>query len=533
MEFPEINPQWFQTLLSCLSYDSGSPLQIPSVFFLVAFLLFLCVHSFLLNRPKARNLFTLLFSLYLYYKLSGAYVLLLISIALVDWTLAHFIGKTSVSTGSADLSTIDKPRRMGARALVALSVVMNVGVLLFFKANGVFSDLVSEISAGGLNLQKIAVPAGVSFFCFQSISYVVDCYRGKIQPLKNPLDYLFLLSFFPKMFLGPLVSNSDFIAQMQRPEIAVSKEDRGEAVRQIFAGVLKFCVLSKIIGQLFVYPTLLGVGEVEGIAGGALSEGANGFALLSAVYAYTIQLYCDFSGYTDLASGVSLLMGYRLPLNFRLPYHSATITEFWRRWHISLSSWLRDYLYISLGGNRRGRARTYLNLLLTMALGGLWHGFGIMFLLWGIWHGVLLCLHKVWMKFVPGAKPTGEGLPLWRRCIGVVVTFNAVAFGWLMFVSPSWESFSAVLCGIFTSFRVDSVGTTILANLPAFSAIAAAYLLHCVPSSFVPKIDKLIARCGFVAQVVLICLSIWIALQCDAAFFPAATSAALPIYANF
>ncbi len=520
MEFPEINPQWFSALLSSLRYDVAAPLQIPSAFFLVAFLLFLLVHSFLLSRPKARNLFTLLFSLYLYYKLSGLYALLLLGIGLVDWTLAHFIGKASME--NADASANGEPRRRGARALVALSVVMNVGVLLFFKANGVFSDLVSEISEGGLKLQKIAVPAGVSFFCFQSISYVVDCYRGKIQPLKNPLDYLFLLSFFPKMFLGPLVSNADFICQMQRKAISVSREDRGQAARQIFAGVLKFCILSKIIGQLFVHPTL------------SQPDFCGGFSLLAAVYAYTIQLYCDFSGYTDLASGVALLMGYRLPLNFRLPYHSATITEFWRRWHISLSSWLRDYLYISLGGNRRGRVRTYLNLLLTMALGGLWHGFGLMFLLWGLWHGVLLCLHKAWMKFVPGARPTGEGMPLWRRAIGVFLTFNAVAFGWLMFVSPSWESFSAVLRGIFTTFSFDSIPAIILANFPAFAAMTLAYLLHCIPSGGIEKIDRFFTRSGFAGEVILVCLVIWIALQCDAMFFPAAAGrAALPIYANF
>ena len=524
MEFPEINPQWFSALLSSLRYDGAAPLQIPSAFFLVAFLLFLSVHSFLLSRPKARNLFTLLFSLYLYYKLSGAYVLLLLGICLVDWTLAHFIGKASPAVADSPASCADGKtrRRVGPKALVALSVTLNVGVLLFFKANGVFVDLVSEISAGGVTLEKIAVPAGVSFFCFQSISYVVDCYRGKIQPLGNPLDYLFLLSFFPKMFLGPLVPNADFIAQMQRKDIEVSREDRGQAARQIFSGILKFCILSKIIGQLFVHPTL------------SQPDSSSGFSLLAAVYAYTIQLYCDFSGYTDLASGVALLMGYRLPLNFRLPYHSATITEFWRRWHISLSSWLRDYLYISLGGNRRGRARTYINLLLTMALGGLWHGFGLMFLLWGLWHGMLLCFHKAWMKFVPGALPTGEGMPLWRRAIGIFITFNAVAFGWLMFVSPSWESFSAVLKGIFTTFSFDSIPAIILANLPAFTAMTVGYLLHCIPSGSIAKIDRIFTRSGFVGEVALVCLVIWIALQCDATFFPAAAgNAALPIYANF
>ena len=322
------------------------------------------------------------------------------------------------------------------------------------------------------------------------------------------------------MFLGPLVRNSDFIAQMQREDISISKEDVGQATRMIVLGTLKFCILSKIIGQFFVAPAFAG------------TLGDDGFTALMAVYAFTIQLYCDFSGYTDLATGISLLVGYRLPLNFNLPYHSATITEFWRRWHISLSSWLRDYLYIPLGGNRRGTFRTYLNLLLTMILGGLWHGVGLMFLLWGLWHGVLLCLHKLWMQFVPGAVPLGKDLPLWRRTAGIFFTFNAVAFGWLMFRSPDWTCFSTILTDIFGNFSLSTVPQTIVANCSAFSAILIAYILHALPSSLIPRLDRFCTAIRLPGQALLLSFTIWIVLQADAIFF-ATVSNALPIYANF
>ena len=503
---PEINPAWRTVLWNSLIYNPSSPLQLPSAFMIVALLFFLGIFATLHNRRRARNLFTTLFSLYLYYKLSGPYLILLLLIALSDYFMARGVAGTN-----------SQKRR---KLLVALSVTVNVSILVFFKANGVFADFVESFSKGGISLSKIAVPAGISFFCFQSISYVVDSYRGKISPLKHFSDYLFLLSFFPKMFLGPLVRNSDFIAQMQREDISISKEDVGQATRMIILGTLKFCILSKIIGQFFVAPAFAG------------TLGDDGFTALMAVYAFTIQLYCDFSGYTDLATGISLLVGYRLPLNFNLPYHSATITEFWRRWHISLSSWLRDYLYIPLGGNRRGTFRTYLNLLLTMILGGLWHGVGLMFLLWGLWHGVLLCLHKLWMQFVPGAVPLGKDLPLWRRTAGIFFTFNAVAFGWLMFRSPDWTCFSTILTDIFGNFSLSTIPQTIVANSPAFSAILIAYLLHVLPSSLIPRLDRFCTAIRLPGQALLLSLTIWVVLQIDAIFFATASNA-LPIYANF
>ena len=520
IDLPEVNHQWLHSVADSLKFDPSSPLQLPSPFMLATLLVFFLVTACLHRKRTARNLFTALFSLYLYYKLSGAYVLLLLLIALSDYLIARRIGKNVSAQGSSENGDAVAESR-GCKALVGLSVVMNVSILLFFKANGVFSDFLCSISSGNIALRHIAVPAGISFFCFQSISYVVDTCRGTITPLKSFTDYLFLLSYFPKMFLGPLVKNADFIAQMNRDEISVSKEDCSTATRMIVFGTVKFCIFSKIIGSLFVAPAFAG------------TLGDSGSVALMAAFAFTIQLYCDFSGYTDLACGVSLLAGYRLPLNFDFPYRSATITEFWRRWHISLSSWLRDYLYIPLGGSRRGTARTYLNLLVTMFLGGLWHGVGVMFVLWGLWHGVLLCLHKLWMKVASGAAPTGDRLPLWRRVIGTFFTFNAVAFGWMMFRSPDWSTFAVMLGSMFHNFGADTIPQTLSANAPAFTAMAIAYLCHSIPSKALPRIDRAVLSLRLPGQAILIALAIWAAFQCDAIFFASSASSALPIYANF
>ena len=275
---------------------------------------------------------------------------------------------------------------------------------------------------------------------------------------------------------------------------------------------------------------------------------ASSAACLLAVYAYTFQLYCDFSGYTDLAIGISRFIGLPLPENFALPYHSASITEFWRRWHISLSSWLRDYLYISLGGNRKGRLRTYANLLITMVLGGLWHGVGLMFLLWGAWHGVMLCLHKLMLgidnRFARyWFAKTGSGMKLLPRAVGILVTFNIVAFGWLMFRSPDWSTFAAMASKIFSGWSVagfsflETMAASVATDLPSalavpLAALAFAVFTHFLPSSSIDWSDRILARSGFLPQALLLVLVIWMAFQTTAILFPGSASA-LPVYANF
>ena len=265
------------------------------------------------------------------------------------------------------------------------------------------------------------------------MSYTIDIYRGQLKPLDNWCDYLFYLSFFPQLVAGPIVRARDFIPQIRQNPIVVTREMFGTGVFLILTGLFKKAIISDYISlnfvdRIFDEPLLY-----------------SGFECLAGIYGYALQIYCDFSGYSDMAIGIALLLGFRFPKNFDAPYKSATITEFWRRWHISLSTWLRDYLYISLGGNRKGKLRTYGNLLVTMLLGGLWHGAAIRFILWGALHGAALALHKLWMAVVPGAKATGDRMHWWSRAAGIFFTFNLVCLGWLMFRAESMQTVELML----------------------------------------------------------------------------------------
>lgn len=500
----------WQRLQALLLFDAQSPLTLTTGFFLFAFFVFGLGYVVVRNRAHLRTLYVVLFSLYFYYKLSGAYLLLLLFVAVSDF----LIGRGVYRRKCAERST---------RALVALSVTINVSILVYFKATNFFVGMINNLyGSGTLNWESVVVPAGVSFFVFQSIAYVVDIARGEIKPLARFSEYLFLLSFFPKMFLGPLVKAKEFIPQIAADRVVVSREDFGRAVSLIAGGIVKYAIIAKSIGVLFVAPAFAG------------EMGDSGVVALMAIYGFTLQIYCDFSGYSDIAQGVALMMGFRLPDNFNAPYHSATITEFWRRWHISLSTWLKDYLYISLGGNRKGAFRIYLNLIITMFLGGLWHGVGLTFMAWGMLHGVALALHKVWLKVVPGAKSVGSDMkPVWR-VMATLFTFHLVAFGWLLFTAKDMTVVSEMLNNIAYNFSVADIVPMVEKSGVAFVLMAIGYLLHLLPRRADEALRRGVTRIGFVGQWLVMVVAIWMVVQCNAMLAAeAGTAAGLPIYAAF
>ena len=470
------------------------------------------------HRAHLRTWYVVLFSLYFYYKLSGLYVLLLLGVALSD----YLIGRRVAKRREAGSST---------KWWVALSVVINVSILAYFKATNFFVDCINNLyGAGTLDWQAVVVPAGVSFFVFQSIAYVVDLARGTIAPLKRFVDYLFMLSFFPKMFLGPLVKAKEFIPQIEAREVNVSREDFGRAVTLIAGGLLKYAVIASTLGALFVNPAFKG------------ELGDSGVVALLAIYGFTLQIYCDFSGYSDIAVGVALMMGFRLPDNFDAPYKSATITEFWRRWHISLSTWLKEYLYIALGGNRRGSFRTYINLFLTMVLGGLWHGVSICYMAWGVLHGLALALHKIWLKIIPWAKKTGAEMHPIIRFGATLITLHIVAFGWLLFASAQQKpefGEDLTLCldmlnRIAYNFRVEDIIPSIEASGVAIAVMYIGYVLHFLPKSYNGAIERMVTRSGFVGQWLLMVAVIWIVMQCSAMLMAeTGVAAGLPMYADY
>jgi len=476
-----------EKLSTLLAYDSSSPLIFSSGLFLFLFAGFLLLYQTLRNTPTVRILYVILFSLYFYYKSSGVYFLLLIFAAASDFMIARAIHHSE--------------QKSVRRWLVVLSVAINLGMLGYFKYTNFLIDIANQLfGAGFLQFQNIFLPVGISFFVFQSMSYTIDIYRRQLQPLTNWGDYLFYLSFFPQFVAGPIVRARDFIPQI-RQQPMVTREMFGTGVFLILTGLFKKAIISDYISlnfvdRIFDEPLLY-----------------TGFECLMGIYGYALQIYCDFSGYSDMAIGIALLLGFRFPKNFDAPYKSATITEFWRRWHISLSSWLRDYLYISLGGNRKGRLRTYGNLLLTMLLGGLWHGAAIRFILWGALHGVALALHKLWLTLIPNAKIMGSEMSRGYRIAGIFLTFNIVCFGWLMFRAGSMQTVTLMLHQIAFNFNAAMIPQVLSGYAGVFILIGCGYLLHLLPAKIDSAAQHIVVHAPMIFQVLLATVMIWSVMQ--------------------
>jgi D-alanyl-lipoteichoic acid acyltransferase DltB (MBOAT superfamily) len=353
---------------------------------------------------------------------------------------------------------------------------------------------------------------------FQSISYIIDLSRGTINPVKRYVDYLFLLSFFPKVFLGPLVRNKEFIPQIESESVVVTRDDLGRSVSLIASGLIKYAVISKAIDTLLLIPAVSG------------DFGDSGVVMLVALLSFGIRLYCDFSGYSDIAIGVALALGYKLPDNFDAPFKSATITEFWRRWHISLSTWLRDYLYISLGGNRKGRFRTYMNLTITMFVCAMWHKVNLPYVVWGLLQGVGLALHKLWLEKVPGSKALGKDMTVGRRIGASVLCFSFITITWPMICMDTWEGVADIYTKIFTDFAAGDF--MILAHKAGFALVLVliGYVMHFLPKRCNGMVIGWVTRSGFVGQLLILVATIWIVMQAQMML---AGDGGLPVYAAF
>ena len=354
---------------------------------------------------------------------------------------ARFVGLIVASTvvNQVAATWLARLRGPGARrAVVSVAVGANLASLGFFKYAGFFVDSAESALEGlgvsaNLPLLNIILPVGISFFTFQAISYVLDVYRGDTEPAK-PLDFAVYLAFFPQLVAGPIVRANELIPQLNQPR-ALRHTDFTRAVTLIAAGLFKKMVVATYLAEALVDDVF------------AFPDRFSSLEVLLGVYGYAVQIYADFSGYTDIAIGVALLMGIRLPDNFDQPYRAATIQDFWRRWHMSLSRWLRDYLYIPLGGNRGGEWRRDRNLFLTMLLGGLWHGAAWTFVLWGAFHGLgLLVERRMGLRLHP--------------VIAWLATFHFVCFGWILFRAESLSTVGDLLGRLFSGSPTESSGLT-------------------------------------------------------------------------
>ena len=362
-----------------------------------------------------------------------------------DWRFLGLIVASTVidySVGLALAATDDVSRR---KRLVGLSVTANLGMLAYFKYAGFFAagftDLLGTVDVVAAPwLLDVVLPVGISFYTFQTMSYAVDIYRGQLKPTRNLADFALFVAFFPQLVAGPIERASRLLPQILSPRTP-SWSGFGSGCWLILSGLVKKVVIADNLAHL--------VDRIYSDPGQA-----TGLEVVFATWAFAWQIYCDFSGYSDIARGTSRLMGFELMVNFRLPYLSTSPAEFWRRWHISLSTWLRDYLYIPLGGSRLGALVTYRNLALTMLLGGLWHGAAWTYVVWGAYQGLLLMVHRLLRPALSRLTPRSSlGQSLWFT-VRVVCMFQLISLGWMIFRADSLAHLGELLSRLTTGFEL-------------------------------------------------------------------------------
>ncbi|MEJ6687265.1 MAG: MBOAT family O-acyltransferase [Crocinitomicaceae bacterium] len=527
-------------LLQLFSFDETQPLIFTQLDFWIFFLIVLSIFSFIHKYKLTRSIFLFVVSLFFYFKTSGLLVLLLSASIVIN----YFIGKGVW----AALSQNKK------KFYVTLSVLFNILTLGYFKYAYFFTDSFNEMfhtnyetfnvfarmansfMDSGSFADHIVLPVGVSFFTFQSISYVVDIYRKEVAPVKNFFEYAFFVSFFPQLVAGPIVRAKDFIPQIRKP-FQLNHNDFSWAIIQIVKGILKKVILADYIAIHFIDKVV------------DAPEAFPGFISIIAMWGYSLQIYGDFSGYTDIAIGVSRLMGFKLLENFNSPYKAVSVADFWRRWHKSLGSWLRDYLYIPLGGNRGGGIATYiatliilvflifitqwywlafiyvglmllysvlsllfssfkkhihrdLNLLITMVIGGLWHGASENFVIWGAMNGIALILYNHWKKVSPYEHSQAIYIRVWR----IFLTFNFITFTRIWFRLEDDGAPAQMLAQIWNNFELNQTSLDILMTGfdTALYIMLMGYLLHWLPNKTKLFGEKLFTRMPMYVQSIIV-----------------------------
>lgn len=486
-------------LISQLTYNSKDPLLFNSGFFLFFFCVFLLGYQFLYKRKLLRVVYFTMFSLYFFYKACGFYFGFILLSAVVDFNLSNWI--YSAKTNGRK------------NAILVFSILINLGLLFYFKYTNFFIEIINDLKLGNIKPLNLILPIGISFYTFENLSYTIDVYRGKFKPVTSFLDYCFFLSFFPKLVMGPIVRASDFIPQI-RKDIHISKEDVAKGLYLILGGLFKKVVISDYIYVNYVQYIFDDPSRHSGIE------------CLLGVYGYAMVIYCDFSGYSDMAIGMARWMGFTINENFDSPYQSSSITEFWRRWHMSLSSWLKDYLYISLGGNRVGKFRQYLNLMITMLLGGLWHGASFNFIVWGGMHGLALAFDKMRISIASRLKFKVQSSKLWT-VVGVIITFHFVCFCWIFFKASSFHDAQTILIQIFTNFNAEAWRPMLNAYGIIFGVMLVGYIIHFVPKSYETFSVNVLSRISLVGRIAIMLIFIWIIIQVKQ------SDQVMPIYLQF
>ena len=471
---------FFDNVGRMLAYEADHPMLFSSGLFWVLFLIFLPVYAMLRSRRLQMVVYVVAFSLYFYYKSSAWYFMLLIITSVLDWCLSRIMSDT---------------RKLWKRRLCLwLSIGMSLSILGFFKYANFFLWNWNQMVEGNFQPLDIILPVGISFYTFQSISYIVDVYKGRVSPTETWIEYLFFLSYFPALVAGPIVRADYFLPQIQNRDHA-SRQEMAAGLWLIILGLVKKAVVADYIAQyndlIFASPT-----------------GYSGLESLMGVVGYVVQIYCDFSGYSDMAIGISAIMGFRLTRNFDFPYKSRNLTDFWRRWHISLSTWLRDYVYIPLGGNRRGTLRTYVNNFLTMLVGGLWHGAAWKFIIWGGMHGVGLIVHKAlrpWLVKIPDTWPV--------KAASWTLTMAYVSFLFIFFRAASFEDAWLIIRNIFGNFDIAYLAPFVRVRYVWLIFVAMIIAVHSLPTRWINAAGDWFVRAPFGAKLAVFIVAVQLVVQ--------------------
>jgi alginate O-acetyltransferase complex protein AlgI len=417
----------------------------PTIEFAIFFSIVFPLTWTLNSKNTIKKCFLVLASYFFYGFWSRDYLLILVLSPILNFYLGKAIGYFK--------------NRNVRLALLWLGIIVNLAILFYFKYYNYFlSILMNWLLSAGVQMDaefiEVAVPVAISFLTFHVLAYVIDVYHRRIPPAQSLLDIILYVSFFPHLIAGPIVRPKSFLDQ------AVQKSNPadvnvGASIFLILGGLFKKVLVANYIATDFVDPIF------------RAPQNYSSVDLLLGMYGYALQIYCDFSAYTDIAIGIANLLGYKFPENFNQPYRAPTFQDFWRRWHMTLSSWLRDYLYIPMGGSRHGAFRTYVNILLTMALGGLWHGANSTFLLWGLMHGVALAGER--MLGITGYRNQKKGrLP---RVAGWLVTFHFICVCWVFFRAPSLDIAVNYVTTLISNYSFTTMISPLVATMLVLGAL--------------------------------------------------------------
>jgi alginate O-acetyltransferase complex protein AlgI len=470
-------------------YDKTDPLVFTSSLFLFAFFVLLLLYRLLYKSKPARIYLLIIFSIFFYYKASGIYFLFLFVVSFLNYFMGKWIGKT-----------LNKPRRL---SLFLVSILLNIGLLIYFKYTNFFIQIINDVRGSHIAPLDIFLPLGISFIIFKALSYVIEIYIENIEPVESIRDFTLFIFYFPTLQLGPIERASNFLPQVN-DDIPISREMIGTALFLIMSGLIKKVVIADYIGINFVDRVFESPLRFTGVEN------------LIAAYAYALQLYSDFSGYTDMALGISLFLGYRLTDNFNAPFKALSIVDFWRRWHITLSSWCLDYIFKPLqikfrGMNIFGNA---LALFITFLVIGLWHGPSWNYIVFGAIHGIYLAFsvytRKLRTKFYKKTKLTNSK-PV--RLFQWFITFQLVVFAFIVFRSQSLSLAVDMLNQIFNFFHGEVFMQFVYGYKLIFSLIIAGFLVHFLPEMLKEKTRLFVIHASLYTKVAMLVLVIWIVVQ--------------------